>query len=203
MASKKTKTEKQPVVIPDQYVLIAADLSLKRPGFCVLHVNRSEETVNIEKAELHSVDNKTKTKPRGQLLQEIMSDANDLFAQALQTGKPLLLVREQSINNCGGKMAHSSTAARTGVSAVVGVMDLLAWKYGKLSWDEIYPVTVKKLLTGDGKAEKQTVANALSAYLDGVTFNNDDESDAAAVAIAWLISNKQIKSIMQEDKPSE
>lgn len=200
LAQKKKKTDDQPVVIPDEYTLLAADLSLKRPGFCVIDVRREGNSVKFEKVTLMSVDNKTKVKSRGQLLQEIAFHASALLAGAKE---PIFLVREQSINNCGGKMAHSSTAARTGISSVVGVMDLLAWHHGKRSWDEIYPVTVKKLLTGNGKAEKQEVAAALSDYLKGVTYKNDDESDAAAVAVAWLISHNQIKQIVQEDKLSE
>ena len=100
-------------------------------------------------------------------------------------------------------MAHSSTAARTGVSSVVGVMDLLAWQHANLSWEEYYPVSIKKLLTGNGKAEKGDVAAALSAYLGEHDYKNDDESDAAAVAVAWLIHHNQIKQVSQEDTPSE
>ena len=62
--------------------------------------------------------------------------------------------------------------------------------------------TIKKLLTGNGKAEKQEVANALTAYIGEHAYRNDDESDAAAVAVAWLISHNQIKQI-QEDTPNE
>ena len=199
LAKRKTK-EKQPIVIPDKYTLLAADLSLKRPGFCLLNVQRDGDSVKIDKIAIVSVDNKTKVKPRGQLLYEIAFCASELLSNAKE---PLFLVREQSINNCGGKIAHSSTAARTGISSVVGVMDLLAWQHRQHSWDEIYPVTVKKLLTGNCKAEKNEVAAALSRYLEGASYKNDDESDAAAVAVAWLISHNQIKQIIQEDKLSE
>lgn len=198
MAKKKQKTE-EPLIIPQQYSLLAADLSLKRPGFCMLNVEQTEDGINITDVYLSSVDNKTKTKPRGQLLKEIAHEFQLLLDAA---GTNLFLVREQSINNCGGKMAHSSTAARTGVSGVVGVMDLMAWQLMELSWEEIYPVTIKKLLTGNGKAEKQEVANALTAYIGEHAYRNDDESDAAAVAVAWLISHNQIKQI-QEDTPNE
>lgn len=199
MAQKK-KIAVQPLVIPNQYTLIAADLSLKRPGFCVMQISREGDHAKINQISLASVDNKTKIKPRGQLLQEIVLCVSDLM---LNSKEPLFLVREQSINNCMGKMAHSSTAARTGISSVVGVMDLLAWMYGELIWDEIYPVTVKKLLTGNGKAEKTEVASVLPSYLGEISYKNDDESDAAAVAVAWLISHHQIKPIIQEDMSSE
>ena len=200
LPKKKTKETEEPLVLPQYYTLIAADLSLKRPGFCVLNVEQKEDGAFIEEMILWSVDNKTKTKPRGQLLKEIASTFATLLASAKH---PIFLVREQCINNCGGKFGASSTAARTGISAVVGVMDLMSWSHGELVWHEYYPLTIKKLLTGNGKADKTEVANSVMQYFKGATFKNDDESDAAAVAIAWLIKNGQIKQITQEDTPSE
>lgn len=200
MPKKKKKEEDLQLVIPECYSLIAADLSLKRPGFCMLNVERKNEETNITDVYLSSVDNKTKTKPRGQLLEEIAHAFSLLLDSA---GDNLFLVREQSINNCGGKMAHSSTAARTGVSSVIGVVDLIAWQNGEHSWEEFYPTSIKKMLTGNGKAEKADVAAALPAYLGDHAYRNDDESDAAAVAVAWMISHNQMKQIVQEDTPSE
>lgn len=196
----KKKTEEQPRAIPKRYTLIAADLSLKRPGFCMLNVEQDNEKANIAEVCTYSVDNKTKTKPRGQLLQEIAETFKWILDNA---DYEVFLVREQSINNCGGGSARSGTAARTGISSVVGVMDLLAWNDGNLSWEEFYPVSIKKMLTGSGKAEKSEVATALTAYLGEHDYKNDDESDAAAVAVAWLIHHQQIKQIVQEDTPSE
>jgi crossover junction endodeoxyribonuclease RuvC len=199
LANKKVK-EEQPLQIPDKYHVIAADLSLKRPGFCVLNVERQNGEVKIMDVYTCSVDNKTKVKPRGQLLAEIDTAFSALIMNIHDT---VFLVREQSVNNCGGKMAHASTAARTGVSSVVGVMDLVAWRNGKLNWEEFYPVSIKKMLTGNGKAEKSEVAAVLPAYLGEHEYKNDDESDAAAVAVTWLIHHNQIKHIVQEDTPSE
>lgn len=200
MPRTKKKNDDQPIVIPDSYTLLAADLSLKRPGFCILKVHHEEDHAVIDSVHLSSVDNKTKTKPRGQLLQEIYHEFISLLDK---TEKPLFLVREQSVNNCGGKMARSGTAARTGISGVAGIMDLLAWNYCASSWEEFYPVSIKKLLTGNGKAEKNEVAASLFNYLGEQKYKNDDESDAAAVAVAWLISHNQIKQIIQEDTPNE
>ena len=200
MATKKSKETQLQIVIPPKYTLIAADLSLKRPGFCVLNVERKDQNAIVANMCTYSVDNKTKTKPRGQLLQEIAEKFKWIIENA---GDNVFLVREQSINNCGGKMARTGTAAKTGISSVVGVMDLIAWNHGKLSWEEFYPVSIKKMLTGTGKAEKSEVAAALNNYLGQHDYNNDDESDAAAVAVAWLIHHNQIKQITQEDTPSE
>ena len=68
-------------------------------------------------------------------------------------------------------------------------------------WDEIAATTVKKMITGDGKAEKaeveKHVLRLMEQYADGWNhenpFTNDNESDAMAVAISWLIYKGFIK----------
>ena len=75
---------------------------------------------------------------------------------------------------------------------VVGVADLAAWKKCHTEFVEIAPTTVKKLLTGSGKASKEEVAAALESYVGEQTYGSDDESDALAVGMAWLMLNKMI-----------
>ena len=67
--------------------------------------------------------------------------------------------------------------------------------YGK-EWYSIYPVTIKKLITGNGRAMKEEVAECLEKYIGKQDYKCDDESDAAAVAISWLIQQGQIKEIV-------
>lgn len=71
------------------------------------------------------------------------------------------------------------------LSKVVGVSDLYAWGFGQRTFQEIDPKTVKKLITGDGLAEKQTVADTLEKYVGPQEYRVDDQSDAVAVGIAW------------------
>ena len=77
---------------------------------------------------------------------------------------------------------------------VVGIADLAVWKAYGTEFVEITPTTVKKLLTGSGKASKDEVAAALEKYIGEQSFEADDESDAAAVGIAWLIRNSYIQA---------
>lgn len=55
-------------------------------------------------------------------------------------------------------------------------------------YKELYPVTVKKLVSGSGKAEKKQLAAAVENRLAELwEFDNYDESDACAIAMAyWL-----------------
>ena len=80
---------------------------------------------------------------------------------------------------------------------VVGVNDLLIYEQlGIPQVHEIPPTTVKKLITGDGKASKESVDICLRSYLvdeqKDVVFATDDCSDAVAVGIAWLLKEEII-----------
>lgn len=155
-----------------------------------MDILKKHHALEIISIELYSVDNKTKKKPRGQLLNEIA----DAFYRIIDDDDkyPTFYVREKSVNNCGFS-ARSGALARSGISEVVGVIDYIAWKHQN-EFDEIYPVTVKKLVTGNGRADKKQVAEALPDYIGNLKYKNDDESDAAAVAVAWLIQNGELKS---------
>jgi crossover junction endodeoxyribonuclease RuvC len=68
-------------------------------------------------------------------------------------------------------------------------------KYGVEVADTISPTDVKKRVTGNGKAEKAEVAAAVRKLLglpEDYRFATDDESDAAAVVLAYLIANDLI-----------
>lgn len=176
--------------MPSCYRLVAADLSLKRPGFCIMHISKEHDVIQMTDIELYSIDNKTKKKPRGQLLSEI-AEAFRLIIDD-DDKQPTFYVREKSVNNCGFS-ARSGALARSGISEVVGVIDYIAWMHQN-EFDEIYPVTIKKLVAGNGRADKKQVAEALFKYIGNLKYKNDDESDAAAVAVAWLIQNGEIES---------
>ena len=116
------------------------------------------------------------------MLDEIGKGFTDIIPE---DDTPLFFVREKAISGKG-------SMAETGIYEVVGLTNWIIYRLG-YEWHEIYPVTVKKLITGSGKADKAQVAAGLINYLDGLddhkAFQNDDESDATAVAIAFLIQN--------------
>lgn len=60
----------------------------------------------------------------------------------------------------------------------------------KLPFDVIAPASVKKIITGSGKATKQEVRDSLSKYISNISdisWNTFDESDATAIAVAYGI----------------
>lgn len=115
----------------------------------------------------------------GPILNSIYTEIQDWIAKAD------VLVRER-----GFSRFRNETQA---LFKVVGVTDLAAWRVAGLSFREIAPTSVKKLLTGSGKASKEEVATALPQYVGPRTYACDDESDAVAVGIAWLLQNDYIR----------
>lgn len=175
---KKTK-EIERIDFPSEYKVLGADLSLKQPGFCVLSISDGE----IKDVKLYSVNNKQdKKKTHGQLLDEI----GEKFKQIFPLNSLVFLVRENEIMKV-------KVPSERSLSKVVGLLDWIAWALYDMEWYSIYPVTIKKLITGNGRADKQEVANCLEYYIGKQNYKCDDESDAAAVAIAWLIQQGQIK----------
>lgn len=87
---------------------------------------------------------------------------------------------------------------------VVGISDLYAWGFGGREFEEVHPKTVKKLVANDQLAEKDVVASSLSQFVGEREYACDDESDAVAVGVAWLIQQDLIDSPYdrEETKPA-
>ena len=174
---------KQSVGLPDKFYLVSADLSLRRPGFAKLVYDNG----TISQVETMFVDNKTARKTHGQLLNEI-TDAMVRFFPANCTDFPPIFVRERALD----MYAQSHVQAKTieALSKVVGISDAFLWRIYRREFEEIHPKTVKKNLTGNATAEKEEVAKALEPYVGHREYVVDDESDALAVGIAWLLERK-------------
>ncbi|PFJ12474.1 crossover junction endodeoxyribonuclease RuvC, partial [Bacillus cereus] len=72
---------------------------------------------------------------------------------------------------------------------VVGVSDLVLRVYHIV---ELSPTTIKTIMTGSGKAGKEEVELAVRDVLglgEDYIFISDDESDACAVILAYLLEN--------------
>lgn len=188
MPKKKEAAPTEEIIFPRHYNVCGADLSLRRPGFCLLEVDNIDGKANITDIRLMSVDNKGKrNKTHGQILRDIYENFV-LFIK--QTELPFcedktFFVREKMVMN-------KKVPSERDVAKVVGLMDFYL---DFNEWHEVYPVTVKCLVAGSGKAEKSEVAKALEKYIGKQEYRNDDESDATAVAIAWLIQNHQLGEV--------
>lgn len=187
--SKKPKTI-EPIDFPQRYRVVAADFSLTRPGFCVFIAEQQDGRTVISNLRTTCVDNKRgKKKTHGEILDEIMSAMDDLLASCeSEESLPTFFVREKAFNS-------RAAMSEIGIFKVVGISDWLMWKRLHSEWHEIYPVTVKKCVTDNGKADKAEVAGYLRYYVGDHDYPTDDESDATAVGIGWLIQQGQLQTI--------
>lgn len=80
------------------------------------------------------------------------------------------------------------------LSKVVGIADLVAWQQKRAAFQELPPTSVKKILTGSGKASKEEVRATLEQYVGKQRYANSDESDATATGIAWLILTGRLRT---------
>ena len=106
------------------------------------------------------------------------------------------LVREEALRKSG---TSASGKVLSILNRVVGVSDLYAWAFGQRQFQEIEAVTVKKKSTNDASAEKNEVAEALEQFVGKQEYACDDESDAVAVGIAWLMKQGLIDNPYNKD----
>lgn len=111
-----------------------------------------------------------------------------------------VIVREQALDKQGGP--RNSRVIEV-LHKVVGVADLYAWGFGGRVFEEIHPKTIKKLVANDQLAEKDVVASALTQFVGEHNYACDDESDATAVGVAWLLEKGIIKSPYQQPEPKK
>lgn len=189
---KKQQQTEETIDFPQRYGVVAADFSLKRPGFCLMTVVRGENGSKITEIITTNVDNRRPNRTHGELLHQILLKMVYFFPEDDLAGFPVFFVREKAFNS-------RAAMSEIGIFKVVGLADWFLGRLGK-TWHELYPVSVKKLVTGSGKADKIQVANALQVYLGERNYTTDDESDAAAVAVAWLIHHGQLKAAEGEEK---
>lgn len=186
--------KKEPVILdlPDSFNIAAADLSFTRPGFCLM----TFEDGKITSVKTFSNDNKEKIRLKemktGEVLESIFESLANLH---FDNKNPTYYVREKAFNSRGAQ-------SEIKVYEVVGLTDWWLWNY-KSEWNEIYPVSVKKAVTGSGKADKKQVEKSLEHYVGKLTYNNDDESDATAVACAFLIQNKKLECYTKNEETKE
>src|SRR5699024_7080739 len=158
-------------------ITLAMDLSLSQPGFAVLTTEengRGAAPIILEKSFVKTNANKS----HGYRLGEISEEIDRYILEY----NPEYYVREKGVSRC-------REVTQTLVK-VVGISDLDAWMRAEKDIREIAVTSVKKLVTGNGKAAKDDVQKAVIERLQidkPDFFANDDESDAASVGLAFYI----------------
>nr|WP_206529612.1 crossover junction endodeoxyribonuclease RuvC [Brevibacillus sp. SYP-B805] len=162
---------------------LGLDLSLSSPGFAVIEVaDRKPRLITTAHVKTGSDD------PQA-LRYELIEAYTLLFLrEQLRAGPFEAIVRETwppARDYRQNDKIHGAWSA----------VDRALSRYGYEVNANLTPSSVKRTVTGNGKAEKAEVAAAVRRLL-GLTedyrFATDDESDACAVVLAYLIANDLI-----------
>lgn len=191
---KKHKLKKlEPMAhIEGDFIILGCDLSMSSPGFALVQYREADRSIEIIRVECVRNKKYMGIKTHGKILAEIA----DMFADLIANKNVKVVIRERGIS-------RFAQATET-LHQVVGVSTMILWQIKECSFQELTPSAIKKYVTGSGKAEKEDVAEAIDNYCpDHRAFYTDDESDACAAAIAWLIENgyldaKPLKKFMGE-----
>lgn len=165
--------------------ILAMDLSLNGSAFAVLQVY--SKTVRI--IELVLVDNsKIPANQLPEKLANIYFNLDELFQKYTITD----IVREKGF--------HRYNKVTQKLYKVVGVVDFTLYCNGfNKIITEITPMTVKKIVGGNGHCSKDEVAQGINKFLcrtqkNKVFYETDDLSDAVAVGIAHAVRKKYINA---------
>lgn len=151
-------------------LILAIDSSLACPAFSVLLFDLDNRTVEVVQLEHVKTNSK---KPTGHRLDQI-DKMLDYLTHHYDFDE---VVMEKGFNKF-------ATATQQ-IQRTVGLLLFRMWTWKGYEIAEIAPTTVKKALTGSGKASKQEVADALESYVGKIKYANNDESDATGVGIAY------------------
>lgn len=90
-----------------------------------------------------------------------------------------------------------SKRARQGVFGAWAAVDIGLARYSQKVTAMVSPTTVKKVVAGDGKADKAAVEVGVRKILrlkPDYVFQTDDESDACAIVLSYLINENLIEN---------
>ncbi len=159
--------------------ILAIDISTN-PGFAVLDVKTRKGVNKASLVRVASVKTNTNN-PDAQRYSYIEALATMIAHEYAPFDK---VIREHFTK---GRNKRSTQT----VFGAWAAIDIALMKYGYKVDEEITPSSVKKIVTGDGTADKDKVEEYVREWLtlpEEFTFKSDDESDAIAVGLAYLIN---------------
>jgi crossover junction endodeoxyribonuclease RuvC len=171
--------------------VLAFDVSMTSPGAAIVEVKNGKATIKA----LSSI---RQDKDRGHGLRADVIESWATLFLADHVGKAGFdVVLREDFNGRTSTQSYPVFAAWSGIERACEKFDVKFDKWtepGKRASLGPTPSKVKLIVAGKGKAEKDEVADAVRQWTQYTgSFDNDDQSDAAAIALAYLIREGAIK----------
>lgn len=167
--------------MPKRY--LGADISLTSPGFAVIDVrNRRPSLVSASHVKTDAAQTD------GYRFAVIDSFVTVFAASHAGKGGYTAIIREDYKRPASKRQGQALFGAWAAVDSGLN-------RLGLRVTDEINDSTVKRLVGGHGRADKSEVAAGVRRLLrleENYVFSTDDESDACAIVLAWLIERGEI-----------
>lgn len=168
------------------------DPSISSTGIAILDAITENDTTTFELIDKVSLINKKTFKDRW-AKKEVTRELFEFYLRSKISEIDFFVFEDYSFASIG----YLADAGE-----MIGQFKHYLW-LNKKPFDRIPPATVKKLIAGDGRADKSLVSDCLSKFVVNIksfNFNNYDETDAMAIAIAFLLNINKNASIRREDK---
>lgn len=159
--------------------ILGIDPSFKRTGWCIVETQFDDSFIVLKAGSIPLSTYKSK---------KILPELSEGIGIAAIADEIRAIVAVESLDVVAVEKAPFMVHAGAGLlQQVLGAIKATVCSYVGV-YKELYPVTVKKLVSGSGKAEKAQLAAAVENHLAELwEFDNYDESDACAIAMAyWL-----------------
>ncbi len=152
-------------------IILGIDPGIQKVGWCVLE-NKCNDIKYINSGTIETKKNNTVPAKLGYINMQIES----IFSMFL----PDIVAIENVFINKNPKSSIILSYAKGVILGIVG-------KYN-IDIEEIQANTIKKIITGNGKAEKTQVKYMIKALLPTVDPKTFDESDAVAIAYSGIVT---------------
>lgn len=174
----------------DPVLFLAIDASISCTGLAILRLTENKKFELIDKTSIN-----------------VQIKYTDRFRKKLDMAELFNYWVTNKLNNISFAVFENYSYGSPGHLADLGELNGLYKSIlysNNIPVDVIAPASVKKLVTGSGKASKEEVQESLSNHiinLDSFKFNNNDESDAVAVGVAYALN--MLDLIESKNEPRE
>lgn len=165
---------------------IGIDQGYANLGFAVIRYNVHTDKYSVVEFGTVITSSKDEIKDRLNVIYDKMGEVIDRHSIDIMSCERLFV---NSGRNANGDRVRNKSSAIVNTNMSTGIIYLLAAQR-KISIRDFPPTTVKKQLTGSGKADKEEIIQVVENLMQkqGLTVKTNHESDAIAIGITGISS---------------